>query len=433
MSTVEQETVGFCQELLRMDTSNYGDGSGPGERKAAEWVATQLSDVGLETTVVESDPGRTSVLTRLRGSDDSRPALLLHGHLDVVPAVAADWQVDPFSGEEVDGYLWGRGAIDMKDVVAMQLAVARGLVRDGTPPPRDIVFAFVADEEAGGRKGAHHLVDTVPELFEGCTEAVGEVGGFSFELTPGQRYYALETAQKGIAWLRLTANGRAGHGSFKHDDNAVTTLAAAVARIGQHEFPRQLIPTVQRLLEELADGLGLELDLDHPEPVLERIGNLARIVGATLTHTANPTMLSAGYKANVIPGQAVAHIDGRFLPGGQQELLDTIAELAGPGIEIDPVHLDVALETAFGGATVEAMTAAIQAEDPGAKVVPYCLSGGTDGKAFSRLGMTAYGFGPLLLPPDLDFTALFHGIDERVPISGLEFGARALQRYLLSC
>jgi acetylornithine deacetylase/succinyl-diaminopimelate desuccinylase-like protein len=428
---LETETVAFCQTLLRFDTSNPGDGTGPGERKAAEWVAEQLSDVGLEPTVVESDPGRTSVVTRVRGSSD-RPALLLHGHLDVVPAIAAEWQIDPFSGEEVDGFLWGRGAIDMKDVVAMQLALARSLVRDGTPPPRDVVFAFLADEEAGGAKGARHLVDHHAELFEGCTEAVSEVGGFSYEISPGQRVYLIETAQKGIAWLRLTATGSPGHGSFLHEDNAVTTLAAAVTRIGEHTFPRQLIPTVAHLLTELSQLLGIELDLEHPEPVLARLGSLARIVGATLSHTANPTMLSAGYKANVIPGQAVAHVDGRFLPGGQQEIIDTITALAGPGIDIDPVHLDRALEAEFGGPTVEAMIAALQAEDPGAVVLPYCLSGGTDGKSFNRLGMTAYGFGPLQLPPELDFAAMFHGVDERVPISGLKFGARALQRYVLN-
>ena len=202
--TAADEVVGICRDLIRIDTTNPGDNSGPGERRAAEHVAGLLSEVGLESQIFESRPGRASVMARIAGEDSSRPALLMHGHLDVVPANAADWKQDPFSGEVVDGCVWGRGAVDMKDMDAMILAVVRQRLREGRRPPRDIVLAFTADEEAGSTWGAHYLVDQHPDLFEGVTEAIGEVGGYSVTLAD-QRLYLLQTAERGIAWLRLTA------------------------------------------------------------------------------------------------------------------------------------------------------------------------------------------------------------------------------------
>jgi acetylornithine deacetylase/succinyl-diaminopimelate desuccinylase-like protein len=396
-------------------------------------VAEKLSDVGIEPTLLESAPGRSSVIARLPGADPSRPAMLVHGHLDVVPAVAADWQVPPFAGEIRDDYLWGRGAVDMKDMVAMTLATVRELAGSGRKPPRDLILAFVADEEAGGVQGAQWLVRHHPELFEGATDCVSEVGGFSYTVSDSRRLYLIETAQKGIAWLRLTVRGRAGHGSFLNDDNAVTLLAEAVARVGRHTFPTELIPTVRRLLAELADALGMEFDEEHPELLLDKLGSLARIIGATLRHTVNPTMLQAGYKANVIPATASAYVDGRFLPGRDEEFFRVLGELIGPDVEIERIHHDIGLETSFDGDLVDAMTAALRAEDPGAHAVPYCLSGGTDGKSFARLGMRVFGFSPLRLPADLDFAELFHGVDERVPVDGLLFGTRVLRRFLASC
>src|SRR3954470_21676447 len=247
-SAAEDEVVDLCRDLVRIDTSNFGDSSGPGERKAAEYVAEKLSDVGLEPTLRESEPGRASVVTRVTGADSSRPPLLIHGHLDVVPAQKADWQVDPFAGEIRDDMLWGRGAVDMKDMDAMTLAVIRDRVRSGRPPARDLVVAYVADEEAGGALGASWLVNNHPELFADCTEGISEVGGFSITITPDLRLYPIETAQKGMAWMRLIAHGTAGHGSMINGDNAVTRLAEAVARIGNHEFPMRLTDTVRAFL-----------------------------------------------------------------------------------------------------------------------------------------------------------------------------------------
>jgi acetylornithine deacetylase/succinyl-diaminopimelate desuccinylase-like protein len=437
--SAEDEVVGICRDLIRIDTTNFGDDSGPGEREAAEYVAGLLAEVGLEPTVFESRPRRTSLVARIEGTDRSRPALLVHGHLDVVPARADDWQVDPFAGEVRDDCLWGRGAVDMKDMDAIVLATVRRMLRAGERPPRDVVLAFLADEEAGGRKGAHHAVDHHRELLAGVTEAVSEVGGFSVDLGP-RRAYLLQTAEKGIMWLRLVAHGRAGHGSQVNPDNAVTRLAAAVARIGAHEWPVEVPATVRAFLEGVSDvtgrrvatGDGTALELDVPL-LHEALGTAVRWVEATMRNTSNPTVLEAGYKHNVIPGTATALVDCRFLPGRDDELLATIRELAGPGVEVETVIKDVALEVPFEGPLVDSMVAALGAEDPDAVVLPYALSGGTDNKAFSRLGITGYGFAPLRLPADLDFAGMFHGVDERVPLDALRFGVRTFDRFLRTC
>ena len=423
------DVVELCRDLIRIDTSNPGRQ----ERPAAEYVATVLSDAGYECTLVESDPGRTTVVTRLEGADSSRGALLVHGHLDVVPAAAEDWKVHPFSGEVDDGCVWGRGAVDMKDMVAMTLKTAVDFKANGVVPPRDIIFCFLADEEAGGLYGSKWIVETHPGLFEGATEAISEVGGFSYQVSDDLRLYLIETAQKGMRWMRLTAKGRAGHGSMINDDNAVTTLCEAVARLGTTQFPVHMTPTVRRFLDEVSDILGIPLDPDDIDGTIATLGPLARMLGATIRNTANPTMLKAGYKVNVIPSEAYAEVDGRTLPGFADEFDAELREVLGPGIQVEYVHTDIELETAFEGDLVEAMGAALKAEDPGARIVPYMLSGGTDNKAFSRLGIRGFGFSPLRLRPDLDFAGMFHGVDERVPTDALEFGARVLDRFLRTC
>jgi len=429
MSAAEDEVVDLCRDLIRIDTSNPTSN----ERAAAEYVAGKLEEVGLQTTLLESEPGRASVITRIEGTDRSRGALLIHGHLDVVPADARDWTVDPFAGEIRDDCLWGRGAVDMKDMDAMTLAVLRQRLREGRRPPRDVVLAFLADEEAGGELGAGFLCREHPELFKGCTEAISEVGGFSVSVSDDVRLYLLESAQKGLAWMRLTARGRAGHGSMVHEDNAVTALAEAVARLGRHQFPVRMTKTVQAFLDEVSQVLGVELDPDDVEATIAKLGPISRIIGATVRNTANPTMLQAGYKSNVIPQSAEATVDGRFLPGYGEEFERELDEVLGPDITREWIHHDQALETDFEGPLVEAMIAALRAEDPGARPVPYSLSGGTDAKHFARLGMRCYGFAPLRLPADLDFAAMFHGVDERVPLDALRFGTRVLDRFLDSC
>jgi acetylornithine deacetylase/succinyl-diaminopimelate desuccinylase-like protein len=429
----EDEVVDLCRDLIRIDTSNYGGNESVGERAAAEYVAEKLAEVGLEPKVLESEPGRASTVARIAGEDSSRPALLIHGHLDVVPANAEDWTHHPFSGEIADGCVWGRGAVDMKDMDAMTLAVVRDRLRSGRRPPRDVVLAFMGDEEAGGVYGARYLVDHHRDLFEGVTEAIGEVGGFSFTVNENLRLYLIETAQKGMHWMRLTVDGTAGHGSMTNHDNAITELCEAVGRLGRHKFPVRVTKTVRSFLDELSDALGVELDPEDMEETLAKLGGIAKIIGATLQNTAAPTQLGAGYKVNVIPGQATAHVDGRFLPGHEEEFLTDLDRVLGPRVRREDVHADKALETSFDGALVEAMQSSLRAEDPVARAVPYMLSGGTDAKSFDDLGIRCFGFAPLKLPPELDFAGMFHGVDERVPVDGLRFGVRVLDRFLDAC
>ncbi|GAA2876792.1 peptidase M20 [Actinoplanes cyaneus] len=425
------EVITLCQDLLRIDTTNTGDPrTTVGERVAAEYVAEKLADAGIESRLLESAPTRANLVARIPGADRTRGALLVHGHLDVVPADKREWSVDPFSGEIKDGYLWGRGAVDMKDFDAMVLAVVREWQRVGYTPPRDIVLAYTADEEAGMEYGSQWLVQNHPGLFEGCTEAIGEVGGYSYTVNDDLRLYLVQTAEKGLDWLRLHANGRPGHGSFIHDDNAVTALAEAVAAVGRHKFPVVVTPTVRAFLEQVGEALGIDIDPADPEIAIAKLGPIANLIGATIRNTANPTRLEAGYKDNVIPGKASATVDCRTLPGQAESFLAELREIIGPDVEIEHVHRQPAVETEFGGPLVDAMGAALRAEDPGARTVPYLMSGGTDAKAFSTLGIRCFGFAPLQLPPDLNFAALFHGIDERVPVEGLKFGVRVLDRLL---
>jgi acetylornithine deacetylase/succinyl-diaminopimelate desuccinylase-like protein len=423
------EVVEICRDLIRIDTSNYGDDSGPGERKAAEHVAALLDEVGIPAELFETASGRTSLVAQWGGTPGAEGALLLHGHLDVVPAAAEDWQVNPFSGEIQDGYVWGRGAVDMKDFDAMMLSVVRARTRAGEVPQRPIVLCFTADEEAGGHLGAQVLVEQHTDHLAHCTEAIGEVGGFSTTIR-GQRLYLIEAAEKGMAWMKLTARGRAGHGSMINDDNAVTRLTEAVARIGAHQWPVRLTPAMQTLLAAVGEIAGAEATPENAEALVAEFGGAARMMGAVIRNTANPTMLAAGYKVNVIPTEATAHVDGRFLPGFEDEFFETIAFLCGEGIERSYLSHQQPWETPYDGDLVDAMARCLLAEDPDATVAPFLMSGGTDAKHFNKLGLRSYGYTPLRLPADLDFTALFHGVDERVPVDALEFGARVLDRFL---
>jgi acetylornithine deacetylase/succinyl-diaminopimelate desuccinylase-like protein len=441
VTTPVDEVVDLVSSLIRFDTSNTGDPeTTKGEAECAQWVAGQLEEVGYQIEYLEAGaPGRGNVFARLPGADPARGALLIHGHLDVVPAEAADWSVHPFSGAVEDGFVWGRGAVDMKDMVGMMIAVARHFKREGIVPPRDLVFAFVSDEEHGGTYGAQWLVDHRPDLFDGVSEAIGEVGGFSLTVPRRdggeRRLYLIETAEKSLLWMRLTARGRAGHGSMVHDDNAVTMVAEAVARLGRHQFPLVLTDPVAEFLAAVSEETGDTFDVHSQDldGAIAKLGPMARIIGATLRDTANPTMLKAGYKANVIPATAEAVVDCRVLPGRQAEFEREVDELIGPDVTREWIRALPSYETSFDGELVDAMNAALLALDPQARIVPYMMSGGTDAKAFKRLGIRCFGFIPLQLPPDLDFAALFHGVDERVPVDALRFGCRVLEHFLLHC
>ena len=429
---LEDEAIRICQDLIRIPSVNFGEGRGD-EEAVAKYIVASLAEVGINANIYESAPKRCNVIARIKGRNPDRPGLVVHGHIDVVPANAADWSVDPFGGEIKDGCIWGRGAVDMKNVDAMILAIVRNWAERGYVPERDIVLAFFADEEAGMTFGSRWMTANHPEVFAGCTEAISEVGGFSVTVADGKRLYFIEAAQKGIHWMKLTAQGRAGHGSMMNDENALTALTEAVAKIGRYEWPQRYTKTVKDLFKEVARVTGKVYDEKDLRPLLTEIGSTARMIGATLQNTANPTMLEAGYKANVIPGTASAVIDGRFLPGYEAELNETVRSIVGPDILIETVSHDIALEVDFDAPLVDAMKAAILAHDPEGIPVPYLMSGGTDNKALSEIGIVGYGFSPLRLPADLDFMSLFHGVDERVPIEGLRFGVRVLSDFLESC
>jgi acetylornithine deacetylase/succinyl-diaminopimelate desuccinylase-like protein len=448
MTLAETEVARFAADLIRIDTTNRGGGDAQ-ERPAAEYVAARLAEAGLEAVLLESAPGRANVVARVSGTGAGTGAgpgaLLLHGHLDVVPADPAAWTVPPFAGEIRDGVLWGRGAVDMKNADAVLLALVSQWAREGRGPRRDLVLAFTADEEDTAEFGAQWLVERHPELFEGCTEAIGESGAFTFHAGPGQRLYPVASAERGTAWLKLTARGRAGHGAKPNSENAVTRLAAAISRIGDYAWPVRLIPTVSAAVEAIAAAVGAELpagvggaagvgglaagELTAGE-LLAALGPAGALVAGSVRNSANPTMLQAGYKLNVIPDEAVGYVDGRVLPGYEDEFRATLDELTGPDVSWAYAHREIPLEAPLDAPVMAAMAQALLAEDPGSTVVPYCMSGGTDAKHFSRLGLACYGFTPLVLPEGYDYYAMFHGTDERIPLSALESGVRIMDRLL---
>jgi acetylornithine deacetylase/succinyl-diaminopimelate desuccinylase-like protein len=424
-------TATIAQELIRFDTTNYGEGRSNGETDAAEYLGALLAELGLTPEYVDAATGRTSVIARVPGADPSKPALVVHGHTDVVPADPTNWSVDPFGGVVRDGMLWGRGAVDMKNMDAMIVTALQEILGSGRLPARELVVAFFSDEENGGVFGSHHVVDTRPDLFAGATEAISEVGGYSVHLN-GQRSYLLQTGEKALVWIKLVARGTAAHGSRVIRNNAVTKLAAAVAAIGTREWPIRLTTTTELLVAELARIMEVDPQKVGPDELVLSTGTAAGFIQATLRTTSNPTLLKAGYKHNVIPDVAEALIDIRTLAGEEDEVLAEIRELIGDDIEIVVMHRDIGLENSFDGPLVDAMVGTLRRHDPGAPVLPYLLSGGTDNKALAKLGIKGYGFAPLQLPADLDFPGMFHGVDERVPLDALVFGRQVLTDLLLN-
>jgi acetylornithine deacetylase/succinyl-diaminopimelate desuccinylase-like protein len=420
-----EETARIAQDLIRIDTTNYGGGKSRGETEAAEYLGGLLERLGLETTYVDAAPRRTSVLARVAGSDPSLPALVVHGHTDVVPADPSNWSVDPFAGEVRDGMLWGRGAVDMKNMDAMIIGALTDILAEGGRPRRDLVIAFFSDEENGGVFGSHYVVDNRPDLFAGATEAISEVGGYSIDLN-GTRAYLLQTGEKALIWIKLTARGTAAHGSRVIHANAVTRLAEAVVVLGRREWPVHLTATTEQLLGELARIMEVDIREVDPQEFVLSTGTASGFIQASLRTTTNPTVLTAGYKHNVIPDTAEALVDIRCLAGEEDAVLAEVRELVGPHVELEIVHQDIGLENRFAGPLVDAMVGSLNKADPGAPVLPYLLSGGTDNKALAKLGITGYGFAPLRLPAELDFPAMFHGVDERVPLGALVFGRRVL-------
>ena len=390
---LDGEVIQICQDLIRIPSVNFGEGKG-NEKEVADYVVASLAEVGITSTIYESAPGRCNVIARIKGRDSARPGLVVHGHLDVVPVNEDDWSVDPFCGDIIDGMIWGRGAVDMKGMDAMILAIVRKWGRNGYVPPRDIVVAFFADEEAGSIFGSHWMVDNHPELFAGCNQAVSEVGGFSVTLKNGKRLYPVQSAEKGYHWMRLTATGLAGHGLMINEENAVSAVAEAVTKIAAYVWPQKYTHTVKEFFATVAKTAQKPIDMKDFRPLLTELGSAARMIRATLQHTANPTMLEAGYKANVIPQSASAVIDGRFLPGFEDEFQETLTNIVGPNIEITTIAKGDGLEFPFDGPIATAMQNALLKGDPEGIPVPFLMGGFTDNKALAKLGIEGYGFAP---------------------------------------
>ncbi|MFB9835116.1 M20/M25/M40 family metallo-hydrolase [Actinoallomurus acaciae] len=431
------DVVEICSRLVSIDTSNYGRAGSNGERAAADYVLGLLRDAGYDPLLLESAPTRANVVLRVPGSTPGLPALLVHGHLDVVPAEPADWTVDPFAGLVADGYVWGRGATDMKDMVAMTLATLLDWAAMGARPRRDIVVAFVADEEEDGEFGAEWLVAEHPGLFDGVRAAIGEAGGVPEEAYAADgsalRFYPVAVAERGSLHLSVSARGTAGHGSRRNDDNAVERLVSGLDRLSRHRWPIALTPPARAFLEQTGAALGVAMDLDSEsgiESALDRIGGLRAYVEPALRCSANLTVLSAGYKVNVVPGLARAEIDVRSLPGTDARMLAVIDELLGDSIERDFLSNRPALSAPMDSEWYDAIQRSLHKADPGAIVVPYCMGGGTDAKPFATLGIAGYGFSPLGVDPDGRVPSGMHGVDERVPVAALEAGRRVLSDFL---
>lgn len=433
-----EHTFALCQKLLRIDTTNP-----PGnELPAAELLAEELADAGLEPTVLQSAPGRGNVVTRLRGTG-AKPPLLLTAHLDVVEADPAHWRHPPFGGEVHEGCLWGRGAIDMKNMAAMSVAIVTRLAREGVKPERDLVFAGVADEEAGCRYGSMWLCNHHPDLVR-SEFAIGEGGGFNVQVA-GRTFFTVQVAEKGVCWVRARATGDPGHGSMPREDSAVVKLSEAVARLGRQGLPRHASPSVEQFVGALAEHLppptrALIRLLGNPRvshAILRAIPDPSarRAFRALLGNTASPTVLRAGNKTNVIPGVAEAEIDGRILPGQSEEsFMRELRAVLGESIGLEVIHSLPPVVTEPKESSLYSIIHEVMAERvPGAPVVPFVLQGFTDAKAFTSIGARWYGFAPVRLPPTLRFADMFHGHNERIPVDGLAWGATTLMQVVRRC
>lgn len=410
-----------------------------GETAAAAYCAEVLSSAGIGAEVLEAIPGRGSCFARLPATvGDPLPPLILLSHVDVVPVDAEAWARDPFGGELVDGVIWGRGAVDMKDMVAMELSVMLALHRSAAERQRDVIFAAVADEEAGGAFGAAHWVAKRPDLFRGtdgrpAAAALNEVGGYSTTIG-GRRVYAIQVAEKGIIWTRLRSTGTPGHGSMPHPDNAAIKLAEAVTLLARSERPARLTPIVRPFFEAL--GLGVvtaQLDRGDEADALRSLDAavddpvLRRSLRAMLRDTVTPNTLRAGTKMNVIAGSGEAEVDVRTLPGTDQPaLLAEMQAIVGERASVEAVMMLPPTEAPADAQIVRLMSEALSAADPEATSAPMMITPGTDAKSLATLGIPTYGFAPLRLDADVPFLSLFHGQDERVPVSALRFGLPVL-------
>ncbi len=441
--------VGHLRALIRIPSVNppglpetaAGLDSTAGETRAAAYCAEVLTDAGIGAEVLETAPGRGSCFARLPATvPDPEPPIILLSHVDVVPVEADAWTRDPFGAELVDGVVWGRGAVDMKEMVAMELAVMVALQASGAERRREVIFAALADEEAGGQFGALHWVHQRPDLFadavgQPAAAALNEVGGYSVTLNE-RRSYAIQVAEKGIIWTRVRSTGTPSHGSMPSPDNAAIKLAKAITRLAADPRPARVIPIVRGFFQGLGLGEVVELAAAGDEARARaalRAGVadpvLRRSLDAMLRDTVTPNVIRAGAKMNVVPGSGEAEIDVRTLPGTDQAaFLEHLQEVAGPDVDVDAVMTMPPVEWPADSPIVSIMGETLAAADPESTPLPMMITPGTDAKALGLLGIPTYGFMPLQLDPETPFLSLFHANDERLPVSALAFGLPVLQR-----
>ena len=425
------EALAHLKRLVQFETVNP-----PGnEKPAAQYLADTLSREGLSPEVIDTAPGRACMVCRLAGTGE-KPPLLLNGHLDVVAAEADKWSVPPFAATEKDGFLYGRGTVDMKNMVAMSLMSMLLLKRAGAKLKRDLIFCGVADEEAGGQFGSQFMVANHADKVR-AEYSLSEMGGFSTEID-GKRFYLVQVAEKGICWLKIRTRGEPGHGSMPTPDSALLKAMDIAQRLGRKGLKQKNVPAVVRFVEILAANLKFPKNVVFKlllNPVLSPIilGKVmpdkgsAQAFAAMLHNTANPTVIHAGDKTNVIPSEATLEIDGRLLPGtSTDEFLAEVRQAIGPEPEIEVMRELTPTEAPADDPIFSLFTESIVRRDPGAIVVPNLVTGFTDATHWKKLGIKCYGFSPLRLPPDLAFKSLFHGHDERIPLDGFRFGLEAL-------
>jgi acetylornithine deacetylase/succinyl-diaminopimelate desuccinylase-like protein len=399
----QNEALDCLRALIRLDTTNP-----PGnERIAADYIADALAAHGVESVIRESAPTRASLIARHPGTDSSKGALLLSSHTDVVPVERSGWTREPFSGEIADGCVWGRGAIDMKSKCATDLVLMTALKRAGAKPDRDVIMAAVADEEAGSDYGAKFLVERHPELVR-ASYVLNEVGGFTIHLR-NRRFYPIQIAEKGFVTIKMKVTAMPGHGSMPRSDTAISRIAELITKIVKTPMRKNVSPFMRKTLEELG------VPVDSAGPLFQPM----------LANTVSPTILRAGYKDNVIPGEATIVLDGRTLPGEDPEsFMAELREIVGPEPTFELIKTAPPAETSPDTPLFELIKETIEAADPGSRAIPWMIPGATDNKFYSKLGAACYGFSPVRLEPHMPFGSLYHGNDERLPIEGFNWGLK---------
>lgn len=399
----QDEALNTLRALIRLDTTNP-----PGnERIAADYIADALGAHGLDSVIREGAPTRANLVTRIAGADSSKGSLLLSSHTDVVPVERGGWSREPFSAEIAEGCVWGRGSIDMKSKCAMDVVLMTAIKRTGAKPDRDVILAAVADEEAGSDQGAKFLVERHPELVR-AAYVLNEVGGFTVHLG-NRRFYPIQVAEKGFVTIRMKVTAAPGHGSMPRQDTAIAKISELITKIVHTPMPRKVSSLMRTTLQEMG------VPIDSPGPLFQPM----------LANTVSPTILRAGYKDNVIPGEASVVLDGRTLPGEDPEsFMAELRAIVGPEPTFELIKTAPPAETSPDTPLYELIVKTVEAADPGARAIPWMIPGATDNKFYSKLGAACYGFMPVKLEPHMPFGSLFHGNDERMPIDGFFWGLK---------